>query len=577
MATWGGFTWGDGTIWGGEPAEPAEPRSLLPDIPTLSSAQEALDAFHTYTRGLVYVGDTTVDASSWSAQFGVDQASSTCRFTVPLPRPDSIVGGAEVTIVGGHNDLVGVLFSGRVISWDADMALRGDTLTVTAVGWLSLLNDLDLYELTFPGPVSLSELFDALCARRGVPSYRADAVTDPTGTITVQYGTNPQINDGKVIIPDNQTPLTALNNRADLVGYRIYDTGTTARLTRVSGAPNTDPVVTFTEGTHLISARRRYDTGAIVNYPDIHGQTYEDALGATVPIRAFPATVIADPLIPVNAGVRKRRVQSSLIESQQLAEIVMAVEQENSAAPDTRVRWEAVAVPGLHVGDVVELVTETTEGSGVYWLTSMDITSSDRGLTATYEGWAGGGTASPVGENREIYRLQEGAFHIGDEYVGWYAVPSPTNTYKRWDVSILDRATAVNVRGWHHSTNAQNIGGVETALEVTKWRVWPAGTTNFKEEGDNRPVTSGNMPTLTEDYRLRRPYSTFAYNGTTWDVTNAGYWTQFAVNLRSLDPGDYIFEIVCGQKAGYDDMEARLIHLEIWGRAEPAIVPQETE
>jgi hypothetical protein len=125
-------------------------------LPTFTNPQDAFDASYTSTSGLVYVGETTIDCESWSVQLGVDQAIGTCRFTVPLPRPESIVGGAEVTIVGGHNDLVGVLFSGRIISWSSEMSMRGDTMDVTAVGWLSLLNDADLYELSFTGPISLS-------------------------------------------------------------------------------------------------------------------------------------------------------------------------------------------------------------------------------------------------------------------------------------------------------------------------------------------------------------------------------------------------------------------------------------
>jgi hypothetical protein len=318
-----------------------------------------------------------------------------------------------------------------------------------------------------------------------------------------------------------------------------------------------------------MGVRRDYDTSDIVNYPDVHGRTYEDTLGGSVPIRAFPATVVSDPLIPVNSGVRKKSLQSNLIDSQQLAEIVMAVQQENNAAPDTRVRWEAIAVPGLNVGDVVELESDTPEASGTYWLMSMDINGDENGLLATYEGWAGGGTTSPVGDDSTEYSIQESPIHLGNETLSHYAVDAPSGTSETWDITIPERATAINIRGLHHGTNSQLIGGVNTDLEVTKWQIWAADVDpddyDSEESDAPRPESSGNMPIVNEDLRLRKNYNLLSN------------WAPFAVNLRSLDAGDYVLRLVSGVKEGPDDFEVRDVILEVFGIAEPAIIPQEVE
>jgi hypothetical protein len=530
-----------------------------------ATPQDALDATHTRTAGMVLVDGISVDAIAWDTQHGVDQATSTCRFDVPLPRPAGIVANAAVSIQGGHNDLAGTFFSGRIPSWQSSMTMRGDVLSVRAVGWSSLLNERERFELSYDGPITISALFDSFCARRAVPSYRADTVTDPTGTIEITMGGNPSIDDGKVIIPASQTLLGFLNNAAEPYGYRVYDAQDgTVRLSRVSGLPVGDPVVTFTEGVHLMSGQSEYDIGGIVNYWDVQGQTYEDAYGASVPIRAFPATIVSDDLIPVNDGIRYREYRNSLIVRQQQAEIIRARLEIDTSEPETPVRWEAVAVPGVSVGDVVAVDCETIEANANYWLMSMDVRGDD-GLTARYDGWLGAGQSMPSGDNSTEYEIQTTPIHLGNETLSHYAVPVPSGTSDTWNITIPDRATAVNVRGLHHGTNSQLIGGVNTDIEVTKWQIWTDGTTDFSEDGEDapRPETSGNMPIVNEDLLLRRDY------------TNLANWSPFAINLGRLDAADYILRLVSGVKASWDDFEVRDVVLEVWGIAEPLVIPGE--
>jgi hypothetical protein len=131
-----------------------------------------------------------------------------------------------------------------------------------------------------------------------------------------------------------------------------------------------------------------------------------------------------------------------------------------------------------------------------------------------------------------------------------------------WDFTIDDRATAVNVRGLHHGTNSQLIGGVNTDIEVTKWEVWLPGS-DFDDD-EQRPERSGNMPIVDENLLQRLDYD---------DLDN---WAPFAINLRNLDAGNYTLRLVSGVKAGPDDFEVRDVILEVYGVVEPVILPGES-
>jgi len=96
---------------------------------------------------------------------------------------------------------------------------------------------------------------------------------------------------------------------------------------------------------------------------------------------------------------------------------------------------------------------------------------------------------------------------------------------------------------------------VQTDLDVSRWEVWAAGVDRTND--DNRPESSGNMPVMNED--LARNWA-----------SPAAVWPKFAVNLRTLDAGDWVLVLKMGKKAGYDDAEARSIYLELYGVTEAA-------
>lgn len=547
----------------------------------LATPQAALDARTTDTRTMVLVGGVSVRCAGWDAQFGVNLQMATARVAIPLPRPALVEPNVEVVIEGGHDGLTGTLFHGRLPAWSHSMRERGDLLTIRPVGWCSLLAYRERFDLVYDGPIPLTTLFDSLCARRGVPSYAGDPVTDPTGTIEIMLGGNPQIDGGRIVIPASQSPLAWLNTAAQPWGYRVYDTlDGTVRLSRVSGQPAADPVVTFAEGVHLAGAESAYDIAGIVNYPEQIGPTYVDDLGGSVPIRAFPAAIPSSPLIPVNDGINYQSTRNSLFVTQQLAEIALAVAQIDGAAPSTPVRWEGVGVPGIDPGDIVALDSPTVERQGRYWLMGIDLRSPEGdGLLATYDGWAGGGVALPPGRDRERLLLQEAPIHLGDETLWHYAVPAPMAApYAEWIITIPERATAVNVRGWHHGTNSQVLGGVQTDLEVTRWQRWLPDADPAAEGA--RPEASGNMPVVAEELQLRvdpvtgggRYHRFVVEDG---EVVDPGWWKPFAVNLGRAEAGTYRFRLEAGIKGGRDDFEARSVWIEWYGVAEPVIVPGE--
>lgn len=572
----------------------------------LTMPQQVIEALDTTVQLAVYIDGLLTDVERVSIQHGVKQPVATATLSMVLPRPqrerwvasgdgygldpygEGPFGGSSlvweelikpnstVEIQAGHSGYVGTVFSGRIPSWASAISQQGNILTVKCVGWASYLTYRERWELEYDGPVKVQELFDSLCARRNVPQYRADRVLDTTGTIDVVLGDNPYVDDGIVTVAASSNPLTFLGTITEPFGYAVYDTPDgTVRLSRTSGKPTGAPVARFVEGVSLISASREYDIANVVNYHDVHGATYEDEVGASIPIRSLPATVMASPYVPVNRGVAYGSYSNNLLTTQQLADIVRNVMEIDKGAPEAPVKWQSVGVPGIAPGDVVEVDSPTIEASGLYWVTAMDTTIDNNGYTTTWTGWAGGGEALPAGVDRVMMKLQEAPFHIGDEYVGWYAVPSPGGGHKRWSVIIPKRATAVNIYLWHHGTNSQLSGGTSSELQVTRWRVF--GDDQDPDDDAEKPVASGNMPIDPERYEERLPYSRFTYDPLTWDVSDSGHWSRAAVNLSRLEPGTYTFEIVSGKTpfGDIDDMEGRLVMLEIFGTAEPVVVPGE--
>jgi hypothetical protein len=321
--------------------------------------------------------------------------------------------------------------------------------------------------------------------------------------------------------------------------------------------------VSFTQGVQVIEARSLYDIDGIINYWNVNGPTYEDQYGGLVPIISIPAAIESNPLIPVNQGVVYEEYRNSALVTQQLAEIVRNVLEIDNGAPNEPVVWESIGVPDVSVGDVVSVDCDQIEVDGTYWLTDLDIALTEDGLVASYGGWVGGAEPLPAGNSRLVTPIRTSPLHLGDETLTHYAMDAPAGHEYEWPFTLSDRATAVNVRGLHHGTNSQLIGGVNEDLEVTKWQVWVPGSDY--DDDEQRPETSGTMPIVNENLKQKLNYNILSN------------WAPFAISLKSLDAGSYILRLVCGEKAGIDDFEVRDVILETYGEVEPVIIPDTDE
>jgi hypothetical protein len=373
-----------------------------------------------------------------------------------------------------------------------------------------------------------------------------------------------------VTIKAHSSPLGQLQRLARPYGYCISDTPAgPVLLHRVSGYPTEEPTVVFAEGTHLMDTRRTYRTSEIVNVWDMHGVTYEDEYGGRVPIRSIadPAEVEAHP--EVIGGYSYKQESNSDIVRQDQADAIRNVAEIDHGDATATLRWEGVAVPFLSIGDCVEVASETVEAEGRFWLENID---GDESI-ASYQGWRGTGEGLPGIVNRETITIQAAVWHGGDEYVSHYAHPAAQGTEEDWAFSLPERVSVANVRGWCHSWNSQTVAGEDTELTVSRWEVWLAGVDRDNE--DNQPESSGTMPHMPEQYNARPNFATFSVNsalavGDPERVTNPGKWVPFAVNLRTLDAGDYVLVFKCGEKAGFDDGEVREVYLETFGTIEAA-------
>jgi hypothetical protein len=544
-------------------------------LPSLATPQAALDqsSVMTHPRTVVYVDGVMVPHIAYSGQHDVGR-TATGRLTLLLPRPGVVAANATVEVQGGHNDLVGTLFSGYVPNWESAMVAQGNLLDVHLVGWSALLQEPLRRDLVFQGPIALDAVFVAVCQACGVPSYIAEATTYADNVTPVMLGGNSRIDDGRFVIQKNRPPLVQLAREAEKYRYFISDAPMgPVLLHRVGGTPAGDPVVVFREGVHLGDTRRPYDTREIVNVWDVRGATYEDEYGGRVPIRSIADPDTVPPHDEIRGGYRYREVTYSDVVRQDQADAVrnwLEIEYSAATAPVT---WDATALPGLAPGDCVEVASPTVKANGRYWLMGLDLNDGTGGFTGTYTGSAGAGEEYPGIVDRVTVAVQTGPIHLGNETLTHYAVDAPSGTSTTWTITIPANASTVNIRGWHHGTNSQITGGVESELQVTRWQVWdpavPASQYDSKGSDAPRPEASGTMPSVPEELARRRNYSTFTVAGD-GTVTDPGFWTPFAINLGRIEPGTWTLRLVSGDKEGPDDFEVRLVLLELYGTVEAA-------
>jgi hypothetical protein len=325
------------------------------------------------------------------------------------------------------------------------------------------------------------------------------------------------------------------------------------RVQRVSGLPNAAAAATYTTGVNLYDLRRVRDVRTMTTYLTVTGPTYTDSDGVTVVPRSIAESV------PYSAylnppGYRAGDIKDDVLVTPALAAIVRNVAEIDGGAPTVNEAWETRGDPLRQPGEVVAVDSTAHLGhDAAYWLMSTDWRCDERGYTLDCEGWAGGGVALPAGRDEETVDVQIAPRHIGDEYVAWYAQPSPQGTRVSVTITVPDTYTSIYVTGRAHGANSQLIGGVNTDLDVSKIEVYQ----DQGQDDPEKPVGSVELPVMNEDYAKRLDYD------------NDAYWQDFRRPVPGrLEPGTARVDLVAG---GTDDYELKNVKLVLAGVGVPAL------
>lgn len=529
------------------------------------SAIVAAPAVHRvlHHRLLVTVGGVPTVALAADAQHGVNQGKGTASFDVPLPLPDHLRGddgnvlNAPVEIQAGHDETaIRTRFSGFIRDDRGTITDGGATLTISASGWSSILDYSEPTDLVWRGPISLRDIFLAMCRRRRIPKYRADMVTAPDGTTPILMGGNLDIDDGLVRIPKRTSPLQWLSREARLYGYRVFDTPDgTVVLQRVSGAPVGAAAASYIEGVHPHAMERTRTLADMVTYAELKGARYTDTDGVSREVRSIPDTVPFNPLLDP-PGYRHRPFSDAALVSQQMADIARNVIEIDYGAPTRTETWEVPGDSWRQPGEVVNVSFPTLDTAGARWLMSLREVIDDAGYTATMTGWSGGGVALPAGDDAVEVPVPGGPWHVGDEYIPWYAVPQPQGTTIPIPITVPDEYTSIAISGWVHGSNSYFIDGVNTDSTVSRLEVW--------QGGDDKPVGTADLPVMPENYEQRLEYG-----------DGLKHWLPFRMSVPApRGPGAAEIRAVAGEErratgGPVDDFEMQGLVVTYYGAGQP--------
>lgn len=515
----------------------------------------------------VLINGVPTQVFSLRTAHGVDQPIATATIDLPLPLPAHLRGEADTNVLrkqvhiqaGYKESIMRNVFAGYV---DADRMMvdpNARTATLQLVGFASRLDWPEERDLIWQGPVLLEAIIQAMCVRRGVP-YRIDRILSPTGQRIV-LGANPDINDGKVVIGRRTSPLRWIARTCELFGYRAFETPNDGfRVHRVSGRPTLGPLVTAGDGVLAHRLERVRTLSDMVTYWTVEGPTYTDADGVQIPVRSFPAVVPFDPLLDP-PGYRPGQVRDDVLVTNDLADAVRRVREIDYAAP--KKIWSISTRGNSHYrpGATARVHSNVMDApADNYWLMGVRQTMDDsNGYQATLDVWAGGGTALPEGEDLVTIDVRSAPIHLGDEYVGWYARPTPDEIEYRIPITVPDVFTSLAISLLAHSCNSHMFDGANVESKVSKIEVW---------QGGEKPVGTADLPVLPEDYERQLPYG-----------SGTEHWTPVRMPVPGrLEAGSAEIVIKSGEHSrlgeGYkwDDFELRDIVLELRGAGE-AVLP----
>ena len=519
------------------------------------------------------VGGVPTQVLSVETSHGVDQLIGTCTIEVPLPAASQLQLNARIDVQAGFTETsVAPIFSGRLIDSEGTVDDGGLTARYRAEGWAALLNFGDPKDLIFQNSSSLYGIFRSLCQRRGVPMFQADSVTDNSGT-QIRFGGNSYVDDRNVILQRDQSVLTWLDSAARMFGYRVFDTPSgVVRLMRINGLPPGSPVGVYAEGINAYRFTRRRDLKQKVTYWEVRGARWTDNDGVATAVRSIPASVpYSADLDP--PGYRKSTLNDARLVNQSLAVAARNAKEIETGQVYELDSWEIHGDAQRAPGDVVQLTSSTLLLAGANrWLTSLRQTVSDAGYLVTMEGWAGGGSALPAGNDTITLSIRSAAVHLGDETIPWYAQPTPSGKTFTIHFNVPDDYTAIVLSGYAHGSNSYLLDNANTDSSVSKLEVWQNGA----------KVGSTDLPVLAENYEAQLPYWatgpwTFEDGSTTSDVSTY-YWSAFRLPVPGqLKAGDAEIRIISGEdkrlpdSTKFDDFEVKLLNLSATNAGQPSL------
>lgn len=500
--------------------------------------------------------------------FGVNQPIAQGSITLRAPRPTHVQPGHNILVYAGYDGSSSILFNGRLADDEARFNERGGELTIDLEGWSRLLAYKNNAEVGFNGPMALSTWWRSMCNWRGVPLYLADNTTDTEGD-QLMLGAN-TVKGTWLPIRTDRTPLSDMTRRAELFGYRHFDTPSgVIRLQRVSGMPTEDwqDLPLYTEGQNVMSVERAQYPSDKYNVVDVRGAEYADPVtDEEFAIRSFTGTYTPDPDLGPD-GVNTLVIRDDDLDTQALADAARNAHEIDHSGNRYIYRWTAVGGDGQRVpGEQVAVMSGTVNGPDgpdlvdeiarftprPLWLMRLEHNISERGWTTTMEGWAGLGTALPGGNDCTEQTLMSGTVHLGNEYLWHYRVPNPNGNVSGLEhhinFTVPSVYTTASIYADAHGTNSFVRNQESTA---SRFEIWQGGERKM----------SGEMPRQNENLERRYPYS------------QDQYWSPIVVPLSgSLAAGSAQFRIISGRDSDvgdHDDFEVKNVRIRMCGVGTP--------
>lgn len=285
-----------------------------------------------------------------------------------------------------------VMIAADIDTSDGDLTFK--FISGIKPGTKSLHDEYEVKTVTWQtaGKNTVREILRGMFARVLGPSkYRVVNVTDLAGN-TMYLGGNGLADAGQVRVARTETPLSFMTRIAGLFGYKVFDCPDgVIRVLPIRGAPNSTSVATFTEGTNLLSVRRRFNPKDVANAVRVEGWSGTDQTRKRVAYTSQTATIDIEPseVIPDPPGISLLRISDSLLTSTALCADVREIAEINHAEASVFIEWETWP-HAVRVGQVVTVNAPSVGFSGDLFLMDTDDDLSLSGMRTRCVGWIGG-------------------------------------------------------------------------------------------------------------------------------------------------------------------------------------------